>query len=342
MYLAVSHLFPALPVRARPICSLVIALVCPIHAQTWKSQGSGTSADLRGVSAANAKVIWASGSKGTYVISTDGGATWSAASVPGAVDLDFRGLQAIDGKTAFLLSSGPGEKSRIYKTEDAGAKWQALQVNPAPKGFWDAIAMWDPSHGIVLGDPVNGRFVLYTTSDGLTWQPQKGPQANDQEGAFAASNSSLVARGAHEAWFGTGGPGGGRVFHSEDGGKTWSVAKTPIRHDSMSSGIFSLAFSDSLHGIAVGGDYMDADSRVGTLAITDDGGKSWKNINSPFGYRSAAAYIPGKRLWMITGPGGSNWSTERNTWTAFDGGFNAMSFPVAVGPKGAVALLDIP
>ena len=69
----------------------------------------------------------------------------------------------------------------------------------------------------------------------------------------------MFTRGTREAWFGTGGLGGGRVFHSEDGGQTWSVAKTPIRHDSASAGIFSLAFSDALHGVAVGGDYMKPD-----------------------------------------------------------------------------------
>jgi photosystem II stability/assembly factor-like uncharacterized protein len=321
---------------------MFVTLACLTFAQSWKPAQSGSSADLRGVSAAGAKVIWGSGSKGTYLRSTDGGATWKAATVPGAADLDFRGVQATDDKTAFLLSSGPGEKSRIYKTTDAGANWQALQVNPDPKGFWDSIGMWDPSHGILLGDPVNGRFVLYTTSDGLTWQPQKGPPANAQEGAFAASNSSLIVHGAHEAWFGTGGPGGGRVFHTEDGGKTWAVAKTPVRHDSMSAGIFSLAFSDSQRGIAAGGDYMDSESRQGTLAITDDGGKTWKAVSAPFGYRSAAGYIPGKRLWLVTGPGGSNWSSDRSAWTAFNGGYNALSFPAAVGPGGAVALLDVP
>ena len=157
-------------------------------AQAWVPQESGTTANLRGVSAVSATVAWASGSKGTWLRTTDGGATWKAATVPGAADLDFRGVWAIDAKTAFLLSSGPGEKSRIYKTADAGGNWQALRINPDPKGFWDAIAMWDPMHGILVGDPVNGRFTIYVTSDGVNWQPQKGPPANAEESIFAASN----------------------------------------------------------------------------------------------------------------------------------------------------------
>ena len=120
-----------------------------------------------------------------------------------------------------------------------------------------------------------------TTSDGDTWQKMKGPSANKDEGAFAASGTCVFTRGTREAWFGTGGIGGARVFHSEDSGQTWSVAKTPIRHDSASAGIFSLAFSDALHGIAVGGDYMKPDESAGTIAITVDGGKTWTRSGDP-------------------------------------------------------------
>src|SRR5215831_20210971 len=115
-----------------------------LSAQTWTAQESGTMADLRGVSAVNSKVVWASGSRGTYLRSADGGATWKSSALPGAADLDFRGVWAINDQTVFLLSSGPGEKSRIYKTADGGTNWQPLQINADPKGFWDGIAMWDP------------------------------------------------------------------------------------------------------------------------------------------------------------------------------------------------------
>lgn len=315
--------------------------MCGISAaQSWTTLPSLTPADLRGVSVAGAKVIWASGSRGTYLHSTDAGEHWQAAAVPGAADLDFRGVRAIDDNTAFLLSCAPGQQSRIYKTTDGGTSWRPLQVNPDPKGFWDAIAMWDPTHGIVLGDPIGGRFVLYTTSDGLTWRPMKGPEANANESVFAASNSALFLRGAHEAWFGTGGPGGARVFHTDDDGKTWSVAKTPIRNDSESAGIFSIAFSDAMHGVAVGGDYMKPNETRATVAFTDDGGKSWKLAPSEVSYRSAVEYLRDEKLWLATGPQGSNTSTDMRTWAPAGAGFNAVDHGWAVGPKGALAKLQ--
>jgi photosystem II stability/assembly factor-like uncharacterized protein len=136
------------------------------YAQSWIPQTSGTTASLRGVSAVNAQVVWASGSAGTYLITRDGGATWRAAQVPGAERLDFRAVWALDENTGFLLSIGTGDISRIYKTTDSGAHWTLLFTNPDAKGFFDGIAFWDRDHGIAAGDPVDGHTVIFTTDDG--------------------------------------------------------------------------------------------------------------------------------------------------------------------------------
>ena len=95
-------------------------------APEWLSQSSGTTARLRGVSAVSATVAWASGSDGVYLRTTDGGATWQAATVSGAEALDFRDVEAFDADTAYLLSIGEGERSRIYKTTDGGEHWQQV------------------------------------------------------------------------------------------------------------------------------------------------------------------------------------------------------------------------
>jgi photosystem II stability/assembly factor-like uncharacterized protein len=258
--------------------------------------------------------------------------------------LDFRGIEALNEKTVYLLSSGPGPQSRIYRTADGGERWMLLYPNTDRDGFWDAIAFWDSTHAIILGDPVNGRFTILTTNDGITWQNQKGPSAEKDEGAFAASGTCLFTRGTREAWFATGGPGGGRVFHTSDGGLTWSVAKTPARHDSPNAGIFSLAFSDARHGVAVGGDYSKPAETTGNIVVTEDGGKTWTAPvgSPPSGYRSAVKNLGD--LWLAVGTSGSDVSRDGGkTWSKFgDVGYNAMSFTTmgvgwAAGPNGAVA-----
>jgi photosystem II stability/assembly factor-like uncharacterized protein len=321
-------------------------------AQTWVTQQSGTTASLRGVSAVSDGVVWASGSGGTWLRTTDGGATWHAAIVVGAEALDFRGVQALDETTAWLLSSGPGDKSRIYKTTDAGGHWTLQYTNPDAKGFFDAIAFWNPVHGVVVGDPVDGQFAILTTSDGgTTWKRQSTPAALANEGAFAASNTCLRVNGNRLAWFGTGGPGAARVFRSQDGGLSWSVASTPMRNDGASAGIFSIAFSDARHGVAVGGDYAKPVEATSNMAITADGGSAWTASTGPGpnGFRSAVVYVAGHRAWIATGTNGSDVSVDNGkNWRQFDSeAYNALSTASrgatwAVGPKGRIARLQWP
>ena len=328
---------------------LFTAALC---AQTWVPGISNTSASLRGVSAVDARTVWASGSGGTWLVTKDGGVTWRAAKVAGAEALDFRGIHAIDAHTVYLMSAGPGDKSRIYKTSDAGEHWTLQLTNQDPKGFFDAIAFWDVQHGIVVGDPLEGRAEVLTTDDGgASWQRRNPPGALPGEGSFAASNSCLTLFGERDVWFATGGPGAARVFHSNDRGHTWTVSTTPMRNDGASAGIFSLAFANARQGIAVGGDYSKDKEDRQNIALTNDGGGTWTAPQgaSPKGFRSAVAWLPRSKIWIVTGTSGSDVSSDGGkTWKLFDdGAYNAMSFvPTgegwAVGPQGRVARFQPP
>src|SRR6202521_6431421 len=101
----------------------------------WNPQKSTTTASLHGLSIVNANVVWASGTGGTFVRTTDGGETWQAGTVAGAEKLDFRDVYAIDGETAYLLSIGKENESRIYKTTDAGKNWFVEYTEKNPKAF---------------------------------------------------------------------------------------------------------------------------------------------------------------------------------------------------------------
>ena len=332
-----------------------LCFTATLLAQSWAPQAGNTRASLRGVSAGDARTVFASGSGGTWLATTDGGVTWKAATVAGAEALDFRGIRAVDTRTVYLMSAGAGDKSRIYKTTDAGEHWTLLYTNPYPKGFFDAIAFWDAQHGMVVGDQLEDRAEILTTDDGgATWQHRSSPPALPNEGSFAASNTCVALLGRRDAWFATGGPGAARVFHSKDRGRTWTVTTTPMRNDGASAGIFSLAFRDALHGIAVGGDYSKDKEDRQNIALTSDGGRTWTAPPgpglSPRGFRSAVAYVGYRKLWIVvTGTSGSDISNgSGRTWRLFDSGaYNAMSFATAVdgwavGPQGRIARFQPP
>ena len=296
----------------------------------WTVQTSGVSVRLRGVSAVSEQVAWASGAGSTVLRTVDGGATWQKLSVTTDA-LDFRDVDAIDAKTAYILSIGNGPASRIYKTSDGGATWQLQFKNDDPKAFLDAMSFWDADHGIAFGDSVDLHFYILITNDGgHTWSrvpPTSLPPAQANEGAFAASGTNIAVYGKSHAWIGTGAAAKSRVLRTIDGGHTWQAADTPLA-SGPSAGIFSIAFRDAHHGIIAGGDYRKEQEAVDNVAVTSDGGATWRLVKGLSGFRSVTAYVPGTKTIIALGPSGGDYSLDDGqTWTKLDGpGFDTFSF----------------
>jgi photosystem II stability/assembly factor-like uncharacterized protein len=333
--------------RLFTLAFLLAALAPPQAPHSWTVQITGVTARLRGVSAASTSVVWASGAEGTVIRTDDGGNTWRRLPIPGADTLDFRDIDAVDERTAYVLSIGSGEASRIYKTSDAGATWTLQFRNGDPKAFYDAMAFRDARRGFAFSDAVNGAFVILRTDDGgAHWTripPETLPPALPGEGAYAASGTNVAVRGDH-VWIAT---TASRVLRSADGGRSWFIAGTPLATGS-SAGIFSMAFSDDSNGVAVGGDYKLEAEAVRNAAITRDGGRTWALVEGLSGYRSAVASVPAaSHTWVAVGPSGSDVSSDGGrTWQALAGpGFHAIGFAPksttgwAVGEKGSVGRL---
>jgi photosystem II stability/assembly factor-like uncharacterized protein len=314
----------------------------------WSVGTTGVESNLRGVSVivdATFKentTIWVSGSKGTILRSLDSGKHWGRVYVPAGDSLDFRGVVGIDRNSAYVMSSGEGEKSRIYKTRDGGKTWQLQYTDPRKAFFLDALACGDERHCFALSDPIDGKFLLVHTEDGEHWAEmarEHMPEALAKEGAFAASNSSLVVD-EHDLYFATGGGAAARVFHSPNLGKTWTVSETPVVGGKTSAGIFPLA-CHGRHLVAVGGDFEEPTRALRSAALSDDGGETWRlAVVPPGGYRSAVGKYAGG--YLAVGPSGTEISTDGLRWEQTDVvNLNAVGFDNgqiwAVGPKGSVA-----
>jgi photosystem II stability/assembly factor-like uncharacterized protein len=332
----------------RAVAALLI-LLFSFFAWAQTPQNSRTDVPLRGISAVSSKVAWASGARGTVLRTIDGGTTWETLVIAGADSLDFRDIQAFDQNTAFVLSIGSGDQSRIYKTSDGGKIWQRQFTNSDPKAFYDCFAFWDSTHGIAVSDSVDGKFPLIATSDGMSWNPvvaKKMPGALPSEGAFAASGTCIATFGKNDVWFGTGAPSA-RVFHSADRGKNWTVAETPIIHGAATQGVFSLAFWSSKDGIVVGGDYKEPKKAEKTAAITHDGGKTWTLASKlPEGYRSGVAVGDSHTLAAVGTSGADVSHDGGKTWNSiFNEDLNALALignsGWAVGPAGKIISIHL-
>lgn len=310
---------------------------------------------LQAVSVVSNDVVWVSGHGGTWARTEDGGATWTAGVVPGADSLQFRDLYALDAKRVWLMSAGNGSASQIWYSGDAGKGWTQQFRNGSSKAFYDCMGFWDEKHGLAISDGVDGIFPVLATRNGKNWallSEAASPHARPGEGSFAASGTCLATLDDRYAWFGTGAAAEGfaRVVRTTDEGRSWRSADTPIATNA-SAGIATVAFRDTLHGVAMGGNIAKPDTFLLNVAVTSDGGVSWQAGGAvPFPgaiYGSAYSLDNGRSALVAVGPKGAaiSWDDARS-WVLIDT-LNYWSVGMGkggrgwmVGPGGRIRRLD--
>jgi photosystem II stability/assembly factor-like uncharacterized protein len=299
----------------------------PAH-PTWTVTPTNSTQQFRGLSPVSENVVWVSGTAGTVLRTTNGGATWNNVSpslLPeNSTTFQFRDIQAYSPKVAVILSIGEGNASRIYLTSDGGKSWKPTFINQDAAAFYDCMAFEDEDHGLAMSDPVNGKFrIIETWNGGATWDvvdPTGMPAAFTGESGFAASGTCLEA--AAGRWYlASGGVDPGRIFRSKNG-RDWKVSNSSIM-GGAAAGVFSVRFRDEKNGIAVGGDYEKPSGNVNISSWSQDGGATWHASESfPAGYRSGVSWVPGRgKTAVAVGTSGSDVTLDGGrTWQRIDNG----------------------
>ncbi len=300
---------------------------------TLTPQTSNTTALLIAVSPVDENVVWAVGANSVFVVTTDGGTTWRAGTVPtpNSADVQLRDVQGVSAQVAYAMSIGniPGDFA-IYKMTDGGVTWTQQFQNQLTGAFYDCMAFWTATNGIAHSDSVNGVFPDIRTTDGVTWQSiaNNMPPALPGEASFSSSGTCICTQGTSNAWITTGGSSIARILATHDGGNTWAAYNTPL-HSSPSAGGFSVAFRDASNGILGGGDLNPSNvAQSAQFATSHDSGQTWQLTTHPpvtgaiFGvaYLTNTTGIGGQRNLPIKKKSGPDDYTQTAVITANTGG----------------------
>ncbi len=180
--------------------------------------------------------------------------------------------------------------------------------------FLDAMEFWNIQSGIVIGDPIDGKFFIARTfNGGDTWRtiPEKNyPVADSGEACFAASGTNIRKFGNDAACFITGGLRS-RLFLKD------KKIDLPILQGKETTGANSIAIKNKKIFVVVGGDFNTPDSSYKNCVITKDAGKTWNYPSTPpHGYRSCVEYLE-KNKWITCGLNGVDISNDDGeTWTS--------------------------
>lgn len=258
----------------------------------WISQTSGTTSQLYSVSAVNNNVVWICGASGTVLRTTNGGDNWLNASSPPIVN-DVYNIFGIDECNA-LVTRSTSTEALVWKTTNCGTTW--VEVFNQPMGYINAIEIGPGGTGLMVGNPLFGKWSIWRTADyGATWD--SSGMLLPQAGTEAGYRNSLYASGT-SYWFGT---NNNRIYYTPNSGVTWNVQATPDLYS------YAIWFN-SLVGLAGG---------IGGMKTTD-GGTNWAASTFPGSSSINCIAGTGSTFWISrnnlaiykTSNAGENWTTD--------------------------------
>ena len=285
--------------------NLYLFLVCIIslnlNAQFWTELApftNNTGFVPRQISIVDNNVVWVNGSNPSAISvqkwsrSLDSGLTWEEGIINlGNPALQVSSIYALSAEKAYVsaFSTDGITSGGVWVSTDGGVTWTqqtSALFNTPLESFPNFIHFFDDSNGIVAGDPENGYFEIYTTTDGgQNWSrvpSQNIPAVNAEEYGYSLK---FEARD-NSVWFGT---NKGRLFKSDDKGLNWVAHQTPLSDFSSGTIAGDFAFKNSNDGLLI--------SSTWSLWKTSDGGANWTLMTNSINDQSCFNYdierVPG-------------------------------------------------
>jgi formylglycine-generating enzyme required for sulfatase activity len=253
---------------------------------------------------------------------------------------DQSALLMTDGKEMWFFGGGvglPGVPFRITKSSDSGATWSPIELPllRPPVGGWSpqpiehAFRTKDGALNVAI-DGVGGESRLMATRDnGVTWGDAGGGTAGRHTVFVTLKDGSILGIGGKNTDIDRFMP----QALSHDGGKTWTVSKTPF--PALGSNQRPALVKLANGHLFFASDWQERDNKPQPagitqrgvfVAISDDDGKTWKIKTLPGSLPHEGAVFRDRPEPM---------------WTRFGHNDGTLGYAVATqGPDGLIHLLS--
>ncbi len=236
-------------------------------------------------------------------VTKDGGASWSALSLPADISL-FTPLRCPTSVTTCFAAGTDAGRYALFYTEDGGQSWSARPV-PVPGVASSELACTSDRKCVALFQTsgwapgyygrANNSIVMVTSDGGRNWSA--GPTAPHGQlpdyltcdGSTCVLFDQLITEDNSQSVSGGGrqtvAPGNWIAWYSHDGGTTWQRGRHPgsvwtvATHDLPDPGTISC--SDRLHCWAAMSDQIGQSGTATAFLATTDGGLSWTTQQLP-------------------------------------------------------------
>lgn len=206
--------------------TILILTHCESFSQ-WVELNSGVSVKLNSLSSIKDLTTWVCGNNGTVIKSSNMGDTWSNGNQSGITSGNTLNHIYCINQNIVFTSGNEGSSAFLYRTINAGASWEVVKQQSG--GKFNSVHFVDNNTGILVGDPVGGRWSIWkTVNGGVNWDstgcylPQNGNEKGFTNSLWAAGNN---------IWFGT---DNFRIYNTNNYASSWQVQSTGPEKNSVS------------------------------------------------------------------------------------------------------------